>query len=232
MHPSRWLSPLRCLLTALGLALALPASAELITFDFTATVLSVHNTGQTLNDSVQVGFPFTGSYTFDSRVAGVPFGDEMLYESVTPGCGIEAQLGHYTIRSFQEPPLRISLANDSVMNLRDSYSVTAWGGELNDPNLKVAIVTPVLLRDQTQTVFSSTELPLSPPDLDSFSIRLGHVAFERLEGGELASVWTSLDSLTLRGPTPVPDAGSLSLLAFTALPLSALWARKRLPFRP
>lgn len=229
MQTSRWLSPFGCLYIALGLALAPPASAELITFDFTATVKSVSDASDLLDDSVHVGTPITGSYTFDSSAPGTPTSISSSYDMGTPGCGVETQVGRYLLRTGgQDPSLRITLENDSI-NQRDAYTVMGWGDVVTEPTLMIGALVPVSLTDPTQTALSSTALPLTPPDLNSYSGRINYIVFEPVGGGPLASVRSYVETLTLRGPTPIPEPGSLALLVSSAAPLSALWARRRSP---
>jgi len=229
MHPSRSLPAFRCLLAALCLATALPASARLITFDFTSTVRSVNDPAGMLDGSVRPGITFNGSYTFNSQTPGVTFGDETIYEEQIPQCGVLAQVGNYTIRAFdQYAPMRIHVVNDSVLNSRDTYTVLAWGGLPSGSNPRVVVVAPAVLGDSTMSALSSMALPLTPPDLDAFTGRLSRVVFERPGDTRLSSVNARLDSLTLRA-TPIPEPASLTLLALTALPLAALRPLRRSP---
>lgn len=229
MRASNWLTPSRSILIALGLALAAPASAKLITFDFTGSVKSMSDPGHLLDASVKTGTPFTGWYTFDGNAPGSAFGTHrMTYDMRTTDCGIEAQVGRYRIRSTgPEPNMDVIVGDDDNSPPQDTYTVSSNGNLSSDPNVNFQILN-VALTDNAHTAISSTALPLSPSDLDGFPFRLGYLAFERPGGGDLGTIRAKLDSLTVRETTPVPEPGSISLLALTAVPLSALRVRRRL----
>jgi hypothetical protein len=144
-----------------------PAQAEIIKIGFTGLVDSVTDPCNLLENGVHQNDPITGFYIYDSTTpdtnplpiygtysySGAPYGISLTIVSVT----------------FQTDPLNVnfsvSVANDNQGN--DSYSIISY----NNLTLVNGVIVDNLswdLVDNLGTAISTTDLPITPPDLSKW----------------------------------------------------------------
>jgi len=185
------------------------AHADLVTFNFTATVTQVPI--DDLSTGIQVGDAITGDFTFDSAAPDlVPASSTGSYLSTGPAFGMTATVGAMTFSESGQ--LDIGILNSFV----DQYAVTASSAMLT---------IELFLQNNSGTSFNSDALPLSPPLLSAFGQRDFHFDETDAFGSE-----TQVDGriTALSAAQPVPEPSSFVLLFTIALPL-AFWrlARRR-----
>ncbi len=205
---------IRTAAVAMFLALPLTAHAQLITFDFTATVSSVP--AALTGGPIVPGRTVTGSFTFDPTVSDSDPSEVFgVYRNLV---GFEVAIplaGYAAAGSPGTEPGRIEAWNDEGGSdgvRRDRYVVTMStpgqtfsGPDVNGfPLIRLAIV----LRDrgtveEPPTAFTSDELPLVPPSLAAFPIGMDLI-LEFDTGGGPGETFSTLTSLTSSQVT-VPD---------------------------
>jgi hypothetical protein len=142
-----------------------PASkADPITFTFSGTV---ENVSPALGSIFSTDTTISGSYTFDSTL-GSSFnnptgGGEASYYYQDTTANLTIQIGAYTATS---PDILILVENDAGTD-HDQYRMIATSPSLQGPDVGGLDLNTfsLILIDPTDTVFSSTALPLTPPDM-------------------------------------------------------------------
>ncbi len=186
------------------------ATAIPITFDFTATVTFV---APGLASFFSLGETLTGSYTFESTTAGVPFGPTADYPALT---------------AFSVSGLNFSGAwtGGSIFvqdASTDEYIVSALTGfSGTNAGLAVLPTAGISLFDSTGTMLSSTLLPLVPPSLPP-DPRFGvdyHLGPETRE-----DALATLTSLTLV-PSTTPEPTTLALFGIALAGVAFSYLRK------
>ncbi len=187
---------------ACGLALggAGRAGAEPITFEFSGTVDSVFDGLGALGGSVQVGTPFTGSYTFDSEIPNtappVDEGEAGLYHHEAPPSGVQIQIGSFVFRSVpSSPDFDIIVNNDIGFAGADEYGFASHNNEAQGllPTPELGLDIDWLAQTLFREPFDSIDLPTDPPDLGLLGVGLlsivgacllcaGPASFFRIEG--------------------------------------------------
>lgn len=212
---------LLCAVCAIALSLSplavSSARATPVTFYFSGTITAVSDANHLLDNSVAVGTPFDGHYTFEST-AGDINGAPSLAQYYSKGAAYEyvVHVGNYTImRSGTATDdfggIEIDVGNNNGGS--DSYIVNSQGAVTVSPSLdpSAAFFRSVLLLFNTdQTAFNSTNLPLTPPSLTPFTSPKGFNSFTAdgypaAGGSPLVHIEGTLTSL-------VPEPQSLALL--------------------
>ena len=188
-----------------GGLLANPATAALVTFNFTGTVTNV---GSNLGVSPFGGSPIflSGSYTFNSATPNTSgFTPFATYNNTISN--LTFRLGTYNNTPGAITPNSIIVANNFLGG--DGYLVAApfSGAAVNGRN-------PIAVEfDLTgnSSAFGSNTLPTTPPSLSSFNTETFRVLFT---GGGRSIVTGTLTSLTA---VPLPAAVILFGAGFIAL---------------
>lgn len=185
-----------------------PARGEVVTWDFAGNITSVLDSSGLLGGAVSVGTPFSGSLTFDSSTPDSdPDPDLATYQ------GTLVQLsGLIGSVPFGGPIIgqdRITIANGLPSVGSDAFNVFS-GTDLGGQPMSFILN----MNDPTGNAFSSTDLPVGPPDLalfDSVTIRF----FTQQQGIDVKGEITVL----------TPDPGTLWLLGAGA---AVAFRRRRL----
>ena len=167
---------MRCWLVAslaCGLALgAGRAGAEPITFEFAGTVDGVFDGLGALGGLVQVGTPFTGSYTFDSETPNtappVDEGEAGLYHHEAAPSGVQIQIRSFVFRSVpSSPDFDIIVNNDIGFSGADEYGFASHNNEAQGllPTLELGLDIDWLAQTLFTEPFDSVDLPTAPPEL-------------------------------------------------------------------
>ena len=188
--------------TSIALALLAPvAKAEPLTFFFEGHIDTLVDIG--LDESVDIGTPFFGSYTFDpvdaadSSPGNPHFG---FYGFLSPA-HLSVTVGNY---EFVTNDLLIVAVNDDLIG--DFYAASNWSNFYSNGFEWYAM--GIFLLDTTRTALDSDALPHTPPDLVAFPF---YTVFSAGIPGHLGEVMGGpLTSLT-------PEPGSLALFAFGAI---------------
>jgi hypothetical protein len=201
---------MRCWLVAslvCGLALGGGrAGAEQITFEFAGTVDGVFDGLGALGGLVQVGTPFTGSYTFDSETPNtappVDEGEAGLYHHESPPSGVQIQIGSFVFRSVpSSPDFDIIVNNNIGFSGADEYGFASHNNEAQGllPTPQLGLDIDWLAQTLFREPFDSVDLPIDPPDLGQLGGGLltivgdcllcaGPASFFRIEGSLTAIV--------------------------------------------
>lgn len=202
----------------LGGFMSQEARAEMITFDFTATVTQSENNVPLTGGSIPVSSSLTGSYTFDSDAVDVASGDPDLgqYQYGTQPNGITVQAGSNV---FQTDPNNVDFritAQDGVDNTInfDRYEVQSfnnlWPLTLPPGTVVDALGNLISIQMQGLADFITGDgLPLLPPPLLVTPV-LHMYAFPDSPDPVLVEIHANLDSLTLR-PPPTPEENLAAL---------------------
>lgn len=178
------------------LVCAEPSKAADVTFLFTGSVQSVDPTLHASPDNLHLG-PMTGSMTFDSDAPDNGFGNHndaiKAFTWTIPMGG-----GTYTVSWASTAHTQVSLFDGSSDQFDASSPVT--GGTING---QTPTSWSMFLEDQNGTVFSSNNLPTTPPSLSSFNSGTWVLSFLAGNAGG-GSVIGSFSTLT--APVPLPPA--------------------------
>jgi hypothetical protein len=199
---------------SMGYIVESDSNPRFITFKFEGNVAFVDPVLSTIFDTTQT---ISGSYTFDSSTAPTTITSppgvnvSFYFPALTKG---DVTIGNH---KFNFNPSGFS--ND--ISVGDPFPTEAWQeyrvegsftGSVGNFLARNAVV--ITLRDETSTAFSSTSLPLTPPDLFKFNSGPWHFAlgFENSLTGENAGigVLATITSLTLveaENSAPVAQAG-------------------------
>jgi len=185
------------------------ATASLITFDFTGSLGSQFPASPSFFPPF--GQTISGFYTFESTTPGAPLGPgTVTYANTISAFGFTS--GSYTggfvgtpqPSPEQGPPFNnISIVNGSEDRYHVNVSLTGAGIAGLNPGLFEFVFT-----DPSGTAFSTTDLPLVPPNFASFTSHGLDMHFSDPTGGAGAFVSFAVTSLTLRpaavsAPTPL-----------------------------
>lgn len=200
MRRARLANVIGCLVAVATVMQAAPASGGLVTWEFTGEITSVKDTSGLLGGAVVVGTPFSGSFTFESTTfdsnAALDVG--WYANANTDISGFLGGLG------FSGPGLGTNAV--SVTN-----GAAGSGPDRLDSFGSVDLIADGLtfwlsLIDSSGTAFVNDDLPVAPPDLNSFDSAT--IRFLRQTGDiDLLGEITSL----------TPDPSTLSLLVFGSL---------------
>jgi len=186
-------------------------------FFFSGSVLSIEDEGGLLDGSITTSSIFTGSYDFDPAAlptfAAPPLDTSFAtYRNVG---GIAGTLGNYSLTGAIE----IIIENDFGSLDLDAYSPRSAAPALFANGVESFVNTGWVwtLEDWDGSVFSSLDLPSSPPDLTEFGTNQFLIRFEQSGTGEVVRIWGSIDTL-------VPEPATLTLLALGGL---AVMRRRR-----
>jgi len=196
----------QCVAPILLMTIATAARAEPKTFFFEGYIDTLVDFG--LDDSVMIGTPFSGSYTFDP--AGVedyyPDDPAVAFYGFVPPSHFTVTVGNYEFTTYD---LLIGVFDNILSG--DSYEALNWSNFYSNGFEWYAM--GIFLLDTTRTALDSDALPHTPPDLVSFPF---YTVFSAGIPGHLGEVMGGpLTSLT-------PEPGSLAILSLgTALLLAA-----------
>ena len=143
---------------------AAPASAGLIPFEFAGVIDTVSDPDNALDGAVQVGDPFSGSYTFDSDTPDSYPGDPGFGQYQSHSFAINIAGGGLAVDAGPDDS-QILVSNETY---GDQYSSGAFGFESSGVGVNEL---EIRLADNTATAFDSDALPVTPPELSAFSWR-------------------------------------------------------------
>jgi len=175
-----------------------PAAGYPVTWEFAGDVRNVGDRDGVLPESVTVGAPFSGSFTFESTTPDSEQDDPThgIYEgALTSLSGIFGDVPFASNGLFD-----VTVLNDTTLP-DDSFIFVGSAVFLNR-----IVNTSFGLTDLNATIFSSDALPLVPPSLD----RLDSIVFGLNSQEEGIFIGGDVTSL-------VPEPGTLCLLALGAL---------------
>jgi hypothetical protein len=191
-----------------------PAAAATITFEFEAEVREVTDYTSLLGGTVAAADVFSGSFSFDSSAVDAnPLSWVGHYDGTSSPWGIGFTLGGYV---FQTDPANVVTAIEVVDQVNnDAYLFRSLYNLPPGPGLQAGQID-LQLTDPTGTAFSTTALPLTPPDVSLFTQPWGLVVFGGVPGGDEGSpffaIYSTVTSMTVAA-SEVPEPSQLSLLA-------------------
>lgn len=190
----------------MGGAVAAPARAGIVTWEFGGEIDQVRDTSGIFGGALTVGSPFSGSFTFDTSTPDTnPDSGVSSFEN--PLQDLSGQIGGF---GFSGPIFGVSSfeITDGAAGSDDIFSLSS-SVFLNGEGLNFLLT----LIDSTGTAFSDDTLPTVPPDLSLFDSATIHLLRQT---GDLAIDGT-ISFL-------VPEPGTLCLLAVGAV---AILRRRR-----
>jgi hypothetical protein len=198
------------LIGAFLLLVASAAHAAPVTFAYAGTVDSAFLDPATFPNPAAT--TFSGQFSFDSTATdGIPGGTLGNYV----GSGITLARGG----------LNMGFASVSIGVANNLGGVDQYLPGFFDAVTSLSI----RLEDLQGTVLASDALPLTPPSLAAFEVRMLVFQLSDIDGNLLADVNGTITSLTCTAgcgtPPPAPEPASLTLLAGG---IGALFARRRL----
>lgn len=213
------------LLFLAALAAAGAATAQVTTYRFSGTVASV---GANLGSTVQAGNAYQADFSFDPAVATqFNFGSFALYKSLLSEIRITTAGG--TLVWAAADPLSDDINHgftiDNNNGGRDAITFSTGPGQLLGPALngKAVVSHNFTLQDNTQTAFSSANIPasLGPTDFGTKVLRLyfdGNLPADTIN--------FNLTSIELN-PTAIPEPSTYALLAGSLALGGVCWRRRR-----
>jgi hypothetical protein len=204
------------------LVFAGPSKAADITFLFTGSVLDVDNALHTSAGTLGIG-AMTGSITFNSAIT--PVGETGIYLGtvsdpvVVPTTFLTIPLvggGTYTASWDSGGNNFIAIGNSTPGGGDDSFFATSNmdGATING---YYPIRWDMSLIDSAGSVFGSTALPLTPPDLSSFSRGEWRLVFGGVNGEKIVSgAFSTLTAVPLPPAVILFGAGIVALIGLGA----------------
>jgi hypothetical protein len=194
-----------------------PATAALVTFNFTGTVSNVGNKLNTNPATFSTGQAVSGSYTFNSAtVDSVGGAHTGLYNNTISN--LVVHIGSYTATlgggsNFIEV--------DNKANF-DRYTLQApvTGSLVNG---RSPSFFEIKLNDTSHTAFSNDHLPTSPPSLGSFTTETFRLVFTGQGAATVSGVLTSLTAVPLPAAVILFGAGLVALVGLGA----GSWRQKK-----
>jgi|GEM_PF-1077636 len=195
-------------LVAVGLVLGFgqrPAHAGLVTWDFGGEIRDIVDADGILGGAINVGTPFSGSFTFDSTT---PDSDpENASLGVYDGAvtAVSGQIGDHTF--FESDDFGSEIQVRSTISGEEDHDFGLFASDISFPDFNAVFDLSLFIKDFDGLTIRTDALPLFPPDLASsspsmtFTLDPGRTAFV----GELTAL--------------VPEPSSLALLAFGSLVL-------------
>ncbi|MBV9891289.1 MAG: hypothetical protein JO090_10450 [Rhizobacter sp.] len=213
-------SSCRSAAVALGLALGLAfgmspdeARGGPVTFAYAGTIsqVPVLDPDSPFPLPVDLGTPYTGTYTFDDGAVNQIAGDPTSGSYFSPLGTLKLNLAGL---SFVFTGISIGVIDSPGF---DFYSVIF--SENPSPDIPTGIQLSLSLADYTGTALSSNALPALPPSLSSFDTTNAFFFTDTI-GGNQVEVGGSLDALAVPEP-PAP------LVPVIAAALAASWLARR-----
>jgi len=190
-----------------------PATAGPITFNFTGTITQVPalDPASPFPDPIDLGTPFSGTYTFDSTASNDIVGDPSSGSYASP-------LGTFTL---DLGGLALSFTGLSVVTFDtsffDFYGVVH--SENPTPDSPTGVTISISLPDATGMALSSNALLLVPPSLAAFDVTNSFFFTDTIDGNQV-EVGGALDSLTCGAGCSVPEPPVPMLLAIGVVVLA------------
>lgn len=154
-----------CLAIPIGFC-CVTANGELITFEFAGQINYMEGDLGFLGGSIQIGTPFSGSYTFESTTPDAAYLDPAIGEYAGALTQLSIQVGLHTLSGIGTSN-RIAVAHITEgEDTGDAYIMGAGPLQL----LARDVSTGIVLLDYEALAISNDSLPLSPPSLDLFDI--------------------------------------------------------------
>jgi len=182
-----------------------PVQGTPITFYFGGIIDTIDDPYGALDGSIQVGGPFSGSYTFDPPIPDSYPNDPEFGRYISSSSSMEFIMGNMVIDVVGEQ-LEIAIGN---YKWSDSYSWGGWGFVYEDMEILELYMS---LSDLSASVFDSDALPLMIPDLNVFNGKQFHLDADKTGVGR-SSVYGTVTYLV---PEPVTMifylCGSMTLL--------------------
>jgi hypothetical protein len=193
------------------------ADATTLTFDFTGTVLS--NDFNPFGITDLSGTPVTGNFSYDTGTAdsdadptrGTYLQQNVMFTFTFASGATVTNDGEFIVVAFND-----------VQGVGDAFQVGREQPALVNGVQEASASAALLLADLTETVFSSDALPATL-NLADFAFRRGSLVDVDREG---VSIAFGIDTLTAAA-VPVPEPGTIALLAGGLLPLIRRFARSR-----
>jgi len=144
------------------------AQAQLVTIQVTGYVTSFFDTANLLGGAIGEGTSLTGTYTYDTSVADSDASSSAgLYWQSSTQTGMKFNLGGVAFENdLSKGPFEVGVIND-FQSRSDWYMVLSKNNKLINDFIVVDTIDMQLV-DHSHAVFSSDELLLSPPNLQSF----------------------------------------------------------------
>lgn len=151
-----------CMSAGMVVGIAGSAAATQITWYFSGELTHVGNYGG-VPDDVAVGMPFSGSFTYEPPIPdSLPDSETQAIYHVGAGA-LHMQIGNYQIISAEENFMSIiSWPYDDRVRLVALDLDTPFG---------FATEWDLLFVDRESQILSNTELPLTPPPLESLEVK-------------------------------------------------------------
>jgi hypothetical protein len=174
------------------------------------------------NNTIQFGTLIGGIYVFESTTANAipPPADASLgsYSVSGPPYGMTVNIGGNIFNTNEL--LNIGVANNIGPGV-DQYTVLAQQG--TPGGLSDFLTLELFLQDDQGTAFSSTALPLTPPDLSQFEVHQFRLDALQTIGGTVFQyeIQGSVNSLAR-----IPEPGTVPLLGAGLVGLTLWYGRK------
>lgn len=153
---------------AVGSAVAAPVTVKL-----TGQVDGLMNAnGPVLGGQIQMGQPFTATYTYDPDSGDMEPDPE--YGSYAPsaamGAKIKVSIGSWTFESLATSQFTANVSNPASPGLSEHFSLQSYPNKPLPSGASVSFIT-LSLFDSDGTALSSDALPATAPDVQAFAYR-------------------------------------------------------------
>lgn len=182
-------------------AVATPANAAPVTFQFTGSVTQINaDPGDPFGGAIDFGTLFSGSYTFNSTaIDSIGSATDGSFPSAGAPYGISVDFDGDPFGAFSIVGVTVNTRNGAP----DQYGVFGFDGSLQ---------IEFLLEAFAANPFANDLLPLTPPNIANFNSRVFTFRSDDLDGNQVEILGT-LDSLTgPPPPLPVPEPATLGML--------------------
>jgi hypothetical protein len=217
----QWRGPIRA---AVGFAVmawlagaAGRAQAGVMTVNFSGLITSVPDPHNLLGGTVQVGDPFSGSFTYDTSATNVGSGDigQYVYNPLTPPLGIVINVGGYSFQPSGAMVIDVRINQPSG----PTSALVATDGATEASLAGTPLLGAFVLGDSAGTTITTTALPTSL-DLSAFDVR--GIAVDVSRGTNIGRLFEGEIRLSA-----VPEPASAALLGVGIAALVAVGLRRR-----
>ncbi|MCB9849789.1 MAG: hypothetical protein H6817_03710 [Phycisphaerales bacterium] len=194
--PHRW--PIQSVAAILILtAITTPAAGTVLTIEFDGVIDFVEDT-LPFSDTIGIGTPFEGSYSYDSDTPDNFPNDPTAGGYSFPNSSMSFKIGDL---AFSTPDLRMTIWDISLFDVYEVSNSSPFSAHGVDWGL-----ARITLRDDTGTALASDALPVNAPDLEDFDFARA-LLLRRIDQRE-SSIKGTVTSIRL-----VPEPGTLTFLA-------------------
>jgi len=163
--------PAAMLAALMAVSSTISATAEIVSFQITATVNSIDDSGNFINGAINVGDVVTGVYTINTATPDdSPLETVGSYQHTTSPFGISLSVNGYSFRTNPDDVDFLVIITDNHLG-EDSYTARSYENQfdISVPNQSLSEIVWLLL-DESENALASTALTAAAPNLSDWPV--------------------------------------------------------------